>query len=52
MTRGARGGLVLLVKGRWGARGGSQAGPGLERKLDPSPFGDLPSVRLVLIGST
>ena len=30
-----------------GGLGGSQAGPRLERKSDPSPFGDLPSVRLV-----
>ena len=51
-TRGARGGLVTLVMGRWEARGGSRAGPGLERKSDPSPFGDLPSVRLVSMGST
>ena len=43
---------MTLVMGRWEARGGSRAGPGLERKLDPSPFGDLPSVRLVLMGST
>ena len=47
MTRGVRGGLVTLVMGRWEARGGSRAGPGLERKSDPSPFGDLPSVKLV-----
>ena len=26
--------------------------PGLEGKSDPSPFGDLPSVRLVSMGST
>ena len=52
MTRGARGGLVTLVMGRWEARGGSQADPGLERKSDPSPFGDLPSGRLVSTGST
>ena len=45
MTRGARGGLVTLVMGRWEA-------PGLERKSDPSPFGDLPSVRLVSMRST
>ena len=38
---------MTLVIGRWEARGGSQAGLGLERKLDPSLFGDLPSVRLV-----
>ena len=50
MTRGARGGLVTLVMGRWEARGDSRAGPGLERKSDPSPFGDLPSVRLVSTG--
>ena len=47
MTRGARGGLVMLVMGRWEAWGGSQAGPRFKRKLDPSPFGDLPSIRLV-----
>ena len=52
MTPGARGGLVTLVMGRWEARGGSRVGPGLERKSDPSPFGDLPSVRLVSMGST
>ena len=52
MTRGARGELVTLVMGRWEARGGSRAGPRLERKSDPSPFGDLPSVRLVSTGST
>ena len=52
MTRGARGGLVTLVMGRWEARGGSRAGPGLERKSDLSPFGDLPSVRLVSMRST
>ena len=50
--QGARGGLVTLVMGRWEARGGSRAGPGLERKSDPSPFGDLPSIRLVSTGST
>ena len=38
--------------GRWEAQGGSQADPRLERKLDPSPFGDLPSVRLVSLDST
>ena len=27
-------------------------GPGLERKSDSSPFKDLPTVRLVLMGST
>ena len=42
----------MLVMGRWEARGGSGAGPGLGRKSDPSPFGDLPSIRLVLTGST
>ena len=52
MTRGARRGLVMLVMGCWEAHGGSQAGPGLEKKSDPSPFGDLSSVRLVLMGST
>ena len=41
-----------LVMGRWEARGGSQAVPGLERKSDPSPFGGLPSVRLVSTGLT
>ena len=25
---------------------------GLERKSDPSPFGDLPSIRLVSMGAT
>ena len=52
MTRGARGRLVTLVIGRWEAPGGSQAGPGLERKSDPSPFKDLPSVKLVSMSST
>ena len=41
MTRGARWGLVTLVMGRWEARGGSRMGLGLEKKLDPSSFGDL-----------
>ena len=48
MTRGASGGLVTLVMGRWEASSGSQAGPRPERKSDPSLFGDLPSVRLVV----
>ena len=52
MTRGARGGLVTLVMGRWEVGGGSRAGLGLERKSDPSPFGDLPSIRPVFMGST
>ena len=39
--------LVTLVMGCWEARGGSQAGPGLERKSDLSPFGDLSSVMLM-----
>ena len=52
MTQGARGALVTLVVGRWEARGGSRADHGLERKSDLSPFGDLPSVRLVSMGST
>ena len=43
---------MTLVMGRWEARGGSRTGPKLERKSDPSPFGDLPSGRLVSIGST
>ena len=47
MTRGARRGLVTLVIGHWEAPGGSRAGPRLERKSDPSPFGDLPGVRLM-----
>ena len=38
MTRGARKGLVMLIMDRWEAHGDSQAGPGLERKSDPSPF--------------
>ena len=38
--------------GCWEARGGSRVGPRLERKSDPSSFGDLPSVRLVLMQST
>ena len=43
---------MTLVMGHWEARSGFQAGPGLERKLDPSPFGDLPRVRLMSISST
>ena len=43
---------MTLVIGRWEARGGSRAGLGLERKSDPSPFGDLPEVRLVSMRST
>ena len=43
---------MTLVMGRWEARGGSRASPGLERKSDPSPFEDLPSVRLVSMDST
>ena len=43
---------MTLVMGRREARGGSRAGSGLERKSDSSPFGDLPSVRLVSMGST
>ena len=38
--------------GRWTAQGDSRVGPGLESKSDPSPFDDLPSVRLVSMGST
>ena len=52
MTRGACGGLVMLVMGRWEAWDGSRAGLGLERRLDPSPFGDLLGVRLVSMQST
>ena len=37
---------MTLVMGHWEARGGSQAGPGLERKSNPNPFGDLPSIRI------
>ena len=43
---------MTLVMGRWEARGGSRAGLGFERKSDPSPFGDLSSVRLVSMDST
>ena len=43
---------MTLVMGRWEARGSSRAGPGLERKPDPSPFGDLSSVRLMSMSST
>ena len=39
MTQGARGGLMTLVMGRWKARGGSRAGPRLERKSDRVPLG-------------
>ena len=34
------------------ARGGSRTNPGLERKLDRSPFGDLPTIRLLSMDST
>ena len=44
--------LVTLIVGCWKARGGSRAGPRLERKSDPSSFEDLPSIRLVSMGST
>ena len=37
----------MLVMGIWEARGGSRGAPGLERKSDPSPFGDLLGVKLV-----
>ena len=43
---------MTLVIGRWEAQGGSRVGPGIERKSDPSPFGDLPSGRLVSMSST
>ena len=43
---------MTLVMGRWEARGGSRTRPRLERKSDPGSFGDLPSVRLVSMGST
>ena len=43
---------MTLVMGRWEARGGSRAGPGLERKSDSSPFGDLSNVRVGSMGST
>ena len=43
---------MTLVMGRWEAWGGSRASPGLERKTDPSPFGGLPSVRLVSMSLT
>ena len=52
MTRGAGGGLVTLVIGRWEARGGFRAGPGLKRKSDPSHFEKLPGIRLVSMRST
>ena len=43
---------MTLVIGHWEAWGGSRASPGLKRKSDPSPFGNLPSVRLVSMSST
>ena len=43
---------MTLVMGCWEARVGSRAGPGLERKSDPRPFGDLSSIRLVSMGLT
>ena len=42
----------MLIMACWEARGGSRAGPRLERKSDPNPFEDLPSVRLVSMSST
>ena len=48
MTQGASGGLVTLVVGHWEAWVVPERALDLKRnKLDPSPFGDLPSVRLV-----
>ena len=38
--------------GLLGGLGGSPVGPKLEKKSDPSPFEDLPSVRLVSMQST
>ena len=43
---------MTLVIGHWEVRGGSRAGLGFERKLDPSPFGDLQGVGLVSMRST
>ena len=45
-------GLVMLVMGHSETWGSSQMGPGLEGKSDPSPFGDLPSIKLMLMQST
>ena len=42
---------MTLIMGHWEAPGGSRAGPRLERKSDPSSFGDLLSVRLVSMSS-
>ena len=43
---------MTLVMGCWEAQGSSREGPRLERKSALSPFGDLPSVRLVSMSST
>ena len=43
---------MTFVMGHWEGQGGSRAGPGFERKSELSPFGDLPSVRLVSMSLT
>ena len=43
---------MTLVIGRWKACCNSRVDLGFERKSDPSPFWDLPSVRLVSMRST
>ena len=43
---------MTLVMGRWEARVVLERALDSERKSDPSPFGDLLSVRLVLMSST
>ena len=52
MARGAHKRLVTFVMGCWGLGVVPERGPGLERKSDPSPFGDLPWIRLVPMRST
>ena len=40
---------MTFIMGRWEARGGFRAGLGLERKSNPSPFGDLPSISVATL---
>ena len=43
---------MTLVMGGGEPQGGSRAGPRLEKKSDPSPFVNLPSVRRVSMDLT
>ena len=43
---------MTSVIGHWEAWGGSQVGPGFEKKTNPNPFGDLLNIRLVSMRST